>query len=98
MHFVTVGEHVPSEGTLIFRHCPCSHSALSLSNFKTSQAQFALTLTSVSMFIGDFKAFPSLLKMAGAAVLYGFRPTNEHRPECGAKMSFCNLNHLEIVA
>lgn len=49
------------------------------------------------MFIGDFKAFPSLLKMAGAAVLYGFRPTNEHRPECGAKMSFCNLNHLEIV-
>lgn len=46
------------------------------------------------MFIGDFKVFPSLLKMAGAAVLYGFRPTNEHLPEFGAGMSNCNLNHF----
>lgn len=82
---------------LIFRPCPCPHSALSLSNFKTSQAQFALTLIfSVSMFIGVFKAFPSLLKIADAAVLYGFRPTHGDLPEFGPKMSNCNRNHFGI--
>lgn len=49
------------------------------------------------MFIGDCKDFWSLLKIAGAVVLYGFLSTHEHLLEFGAKMSICNLTHFGIL-
>lgn len=67
VRFVPAGRRVPSGGNTDIQILPLCPVLCHWITWK----QFALTLNfSVSKFIGDFKVSPSLLKMAGAAVLW----------------------------